>query len=660
MTLRTRLLLLTVALLLLPLFGWQMVRTLEAGLRESYEQALIDTAGASAARLEGRVPSPPPGTGLYVHDLDLPVRLDGRAGEWSSRLPFAQTAATVPPGTEPLEVLAAESRGRLHLLIRIDRERFDLDAGSGGGRLAIAVDNRGLRSSIVVEPSAPGWLQAENAAGDLRLRVALQPGERGWTLEAAFDRPRQPDAVAVELFESGKPAPAAEASGEWTSAMQPLVRPVPELADTLVETLPERTRGWVVDPRGWILAGARGRPSPGADVSDGGAGGGLAALGARMLGIDTTGSDAATPIARLAGDARGTEPAARWLFDTDARLLRVRARAPVGPRSDPAAFVVLERNADRFMTTAHAALVKLFLLGLGAIAVLGGAVIGFAGGLSRRIRRLRDAVEAAVSRDGRIVGNLPASRTRDELGDLARDIATIIERQRHHQDYLDSLADKLSHELRTPVAMIRSSLDNLAESADPEERERFRDRAEEGCVRLQRTFEAMREANRIERSLDSEPLVAVDAGALVDHYCKDCRETFATHDFAAVVPVRRAARVLGSPEQLAQMLDKLVENAVDFTPPGARITLRVVPRGRAVAIQVDNPGSRLPRNLDGTLFDSMVSGRDAGGPSHLGLGLYIVRLIAERHRGRVRAMQLDDGCRFEVELPRERLDQDSR
>jgi signal transduction histidine kinase len=429
----------------------------------------------------------------------------------------------------------------------------------------------------------------------------------------------------------------------------------------LAETLPERTRGWVVDQDGWVLAGAGARTGAGVAANDAaGAGGAMASLGARMLGIDTTEAGTTDPLVRLTGDARGTEPTARWLFDTEARQLRVRARAPLDEPSQPSAFVVLERNADRFMTSAHAALMQLFVLGLAAVAVLGGALVSFAGLLSRRIRRLRDAVEAAVSRDGRVIAGVPATGHRDELGELARDIATLTERQRQHQDYLDSLAGKLSHELRTPLAMIRSSLDNLAESEDPEERERFRARAEDGCQRLQRTFEAMSQANRIERSLEREPLDVVDIAALVDRYCEGCRETFSSHEFAAVVPVRREARVLGSPEQLAQMLDKLIENAVDFTPPGARITLRVVPRGRVVAIQVDNPGSRLPRNLDGTLFDSMVSGRGAAGASHLGLGLYIVRLIAERHRGRVRAMELDDGCRLEVELPRARADQDSR
>jgi signal transduction histidine kinase len=107
------------------------------------------------------------------------------------------------------------------------------------------------------------------------------------------------------------------------------------------------------------------------------------------------------------------------------------------------------------------------------------------------------------------------------------------------------------------------------------------------------------------------------------------------------------------PDAIAQMLDKLAENANDFAPEGTPIKVSVEARGRGVVIAVSNAGPPLPAR--GRLFDSMVSLRKPAEreAAHLGLGLYIVRLVAEYHGGTVRAEDLPGGAgvRFEVEVP---------
>jgi signal transduction histidine kinase len=114
-----------------------------------------------------------------------------------------------------------------------------------------------------------------------------------------------------------------------------------------------------------------------------------------------------------------------------------------------------------------------------------------------------------------------------------------------------------------------------------------------------------------------------------------------------------AVFVQGAPDLLAQMLDKLVENAVDFAASGTAI--RIVLKSDAV-LRVENQGPPLPDAIRESLFDSMVSQRGAGpgGAPHLGLGLYIARLIAEFHGGRLGAENLpgEAGVAFEARLAR--------
>ena len=123
-----------------------------------------------------------------------------------------------------------------------------------------------------------------------------------------------------------------------------------------------------------------------------------------------------------------------------------------------------------------------------------------------------------------------------------------------------------------------------------------------------------------------------------------------------------AVEIEGAPDLIVQMLDKLVDNAVDFSPEGATIILRVRLEPQAAVVEVDNPGPPLPAETSDHLFESLWQSR-AGAPGapadcdsrpHFGLGLYIVRLIAEFHGGDAAARSLpgDSGARFTIRLAR--------
>jgi signal transduction histidine kinase len=105
----------------------------------------------------------------------------------------------------------------------------------------------------------------------------------------------------------------------------------------------------------------------------------------------------------------------------------------------------------------------------------------------------------------------------------------------------------------------------------------------------------------------------------------------------------------GSPELIIQMLDKLVDNAVDFSSADDTITIGLLHKKAALLLSVTNPGTPLPQQMRSQLFDSMVSIRP-GSDKHLGLGLYVAKLIAEGHGGRIDARNTDDGVAVVVTL----------
>jgi len=146
------------------------------------------------------------------------------------------------------------------------------------------------------------------------------------------------------------------------------------------------------------------------------------------------------------------------------------------------------------------------------------------------------------------------------------------------------------------------------------------------------------------------PLVASAADAY--------RIAFPERRFATELPTE-TVMIDGAPDLIMQLLDKLVDNAVDFSPPGATITLRLALESHLAVLEVDNPGPPIAAEAHGRLFESLWQSRGGGGGDsdsrpHFGLGLYIVRLIAEFHAGSASAENLpgDTGARFTVRLAR--------
>jgi len=112
--------------------------------------------------------------------------------------------------------------------------------------------------------------------------------------------------------------------------------------------------------------------------------------------------------------------------------------------------------------------------------------------------------------------------------------------------------------------------------------------------------------------------------------------------------------IKGAPDLIAQLLDKLISNAISFTKAGAPIEVALKQQENHVCLTVSNEGPVLPADMQNALFDSMVSIRQKkGSEPHLGLGLYIVRLISEFHNAQVSARNRSDveGVEFTVKFP---------
>ena len=320
--------------------------------------------------------------------------------------------------------------------------------------------------------------------------------------------------------------------------------------------------------------------------------------------------------------------------------------------------VVVDQNADSLATMTNSAFNRLFAYSLLVILMIVSVSILYATWLSLRIRRLSQAAAGAISDSGKVVEDFQVFSSRDEIGDLSRSYAQLLARLREYTNYLRTLSSKLSHELRTPLAIVRSSLDNLEHEKLSSQAKVYSERAREGTIRLSNILNAMSAASRVEQAIGAAELEVIPCDELLRNLKEAYEDVY--RKIKITLRIREGdgdLKVMGSGELLVQMLDKLVDNAADFCPKDGLVELGLYRNGNDVIITVRNEGPPLPSHMHGQLFDSMVSVRDKGASEeeghHLGLGLYIVRLIADFHRGEVQGYNVPDksGVIFEIRLP---------
>ena len=347
-------------------------------------------------------------------------------------------------------------------------------------------------------------------------------------------------------------------------------------------------------------------------------------------------------------------PASRVRNTADGRAVIVSAAHPIWSRDSVVGAVMVEETTNSILSVRSEALERLLLLTLTVFALAAAVLLGFATRLSGRIRRLRDEAESAVDARGRLTRLTSGSEAGDEIGDLSRSFSAVLEKLSQHHVYLESLAGRLSHELRTPIAVVRSSLENLRMQGMSEAQRVYLERAEEGLARLTKIFARMSEATRLEQGLRTERRERFDLAALAGECVSGYRLAYPAHAFELKMAAQPLP-VTGSPDLVAQLLDKLVANAADFSRPGEPIRIGLEASAGTARLTVANRGPALAAEIQGRLFESMISLRPdrADAEPHLGLGLYIARLIAEFHGGSIAAANLPegDGAVFTATLP---------
>ena len=316
--------------------------------------------------------------------------------------------------------------------------------------------------------------------------------------------------------------------------------------------------------------------------------------------------------------------------------------------------VIVEQNIDDILRFQRTALEQVLLLSLLSLFAIFLALIAFAGRLAWRIRNLRREASAAIDVRGRLRrgGLLNEMNAGDEIGDLARSVSNMLEKLKQHNSFLENMPRTLRHEINNPLNTLSTSLQNLADEHPGIDDSKYLESAKRGVNRIGSIVQNLADAANLEEALEAEELENIDLNELLASYVANCGSSHVGVSFqykGSPAPVH----ALVSDFRIEQMLDKLIDNAVDFHRAGTPIRVQLECYGDLLQIVVANRGAALSEERLHTIFDSMVSHRGPDNRLHFGLGLHVVRIIAEHHGGTVSAINLADasGVAFVVRLP---------
>ena len=379
---------------------------------------------------------------------------------------------------------------------------------------------------------------------------------------------------------------------------------------------------------------------------------------ASRTGRDDTGAtlfSVAVPV-RAGGSAAGTAP--REAPDAA-------SGDPVGEVTAVLALVSAAGEIDALVRAEREEVLQMFVI---AILVSIGLSLVLASAIANPLSDLATAAEAGRERDGRQARpgrvRIPDLTDRpDEIGRLSAALRGMVAALYDRIDANEQFAADVAHEIKNPLASLRSAVGTLRLAAREDQRVQLCDVIEHDVRRLDRLVSDISNASRLDSELVKEEEAPFDLlrllRLLTDHLGGEARARGV--DFVTDFP-DPPLPILGLEERLAQVFVNLIENAVSFCEPGDAVRVWARRRDDRVLVVVEDTGPGIPEGALGKVFERFYSERPEGAfGDHSGLGLAISKQIVEAHGGVIWAENIRPtdadleseplGARFVVGLP---------
>jgi dedicated sortase system histidine kinase len=704
LSIRKKLLLSSLLLLLIPWIGYQSIQNIENDLRIEQENQLLNRAKLVSVVLEEQASlfsddklqsSPEIINHVYVRQLKSAIQLDGYTNDWETyndRFRLYESKKDISNNNVKSSLSFQHQIGNykryLYVIFKATDDKI-VYRRPGSFRLKKSdhlrinmIDNKGELQQFIITTQAPGWVTAHRLIRDseplpeVRIKGEWQETETGYNIEIRIPLKMIGNMISFAIADVDDESTREIVQMIGTAdplnpyALASIIVPSP-IVETLLKKIHQgTTRTWVIDHNYRVIAvvgslqkslynteldyidsKSNKTKEPTTFIQY------LMRLFYQLLLTQPNSqfTDNLSSASVLTGNefksALSGKPATQWRStpNTDVNILTV--THPIIIKDKVVGAIAIEETNTSILILQNRAFEILINLSILTFFIATIVLILFASRLSSRIRRLRNDADNAIASDGRVKGSIKATNSTDEIGDLSRSFSDMLNRLTQYNRYLETMASKLSHELRTPITVVRSSLDNLELKNNPSDSAIILKRARDGLNRLNNILTRMSEATRLEQTLHNEEKIQFK----LDEVISSCIDGYSSANEDITFEFNtdnKNYELIGVPEFIAQLLDKLISNAIDFHKPNTSIITEINKTEDTIILSVSNTGSALPTDMQDNLFESMVSVREGESTeTHLGLGLYIVRLIAQFHHADVKAFNIKNGVKFEVHFP---------
>ncbi len=697
LSIRSKLLIISAVLLVVPWMGVNYIQDMEDFLRVNQEAELLDRAKVVAAVLQGQpevfrprsvtldLEPVKPVSHIYVRPLKTAVLLDGYMDDWLNYEDRARLVVSENTSSLKYRYYIGTYGKYLYAMFevnddqRIYRRTGSLSVEDSDHLKIVLTDRENKLHHYIITTISPGWVNAyrvEKTSGgwsaiapELRIKGEWQETTAGYNLEIRIPLSLLGDKLGFFIadVDNKSTRKVERTAGSSSSLDNPgtIVIPSASLEGVLKRIARPASRTWVIDRQYRVLAvednlkqsveyQTKDKQDYVSKV--------VRFIYTLLLKQPThTFKDTRSAVSMFHGKAVQSalqgKPSVSWRNTPDDRVRIITASYPVMRDGKAIGAIAIEETSNAILLLQNRAMEILINLSVISFFITVIVLLGYASMLSIRIRRLRDQAENSISQDGKVSNSIRPSRSSDEIGDLSRSYADVLSRLAEYNRYLETMASKLSHELRTPITVVSSSLENLQNISDEKDKQTYIDRASEGMSRLSDILTRMSEATRLEQTLQSEVLQHIDICKLIENCVDAYRIANETVQINFENKNVEICELTIAPDLIAQMLDKIVSNAIEFHQQDTSVDIVMLASANSINLIISNTGPILPEKMEENLFESMVSVRaKRDSQPHLGLGLYIARMIVEFHQGIIEARNRQDesGVEIEISLPLDR------
>lgn len=287
------------------------------------------------------------------------------------------------------------------------------------------------------------------------------------------------------------------------------------------------------------------------------------------------------------------------------------------------------------------ALTVIALAGTGMALLLGWTI-------RHRLNRIDEAAQAIIAGD--LARRIPRDGSDSEFDRLSGTLNRMLDRIATLMDNLRQVSSDIAHDLRTPLTRLHASLDCIGEARDDAARLAEMDRARAQMDDILEIFSALLRIAEIEGMSDRLPRERVDLSAVLDQIVETYRPDFDDGGRSLRLVAPPDIAVAGDRRLISQALTNLLDNCLRHTPPGTAVMVSLRRKDGIAAITVGDDGPGVCVTERPRLFDRFARAERARSTAGHGLGLSMVRAIAQAHGGDARILEAAAGFTVEFEI----------